>query len=62
MFAEGEDDLDKILGGTAYDIDEEMESPSNLDDECEKINMGVGKTPTVDAVWSPKYHNSVTFH
>ena len=50
MFDEGEDNLDRILGGADYDIDEEMESPLHLVDEYEKINMGVGKAPTVDAV------------
>ena len=51
MSDEGEDDLNRILGGEDYDIDEETESPSHLDDEREKINMGVGRAPpTVDAV------------
>ena len=49
MFDEGDDDLDKILGGAEFDIDEDMESPPHLDDECDRINMGVGKAPTTDA-------------
>ena len=49
MFDEGDEDLDKILGGAEFDIDDDMESPPPIDDGSDVNNMGVGKAPTKDA-------------
>ena len=48
MFDEAEEELDRILEGVEFDVEEMMDSPSMIEDDGSQERTGVVKAPTLN--------------